>query len=139
MVTSTPRASAVRRAERTGGEVRLGVRREMCCFAVAKRCSKVLFRSVGGGVGAGRGQGRKRGLRWWGEGRSVVSHCVLLRSWEVEGEVGGEVGVGRGGRSFRPQVSRQKERREGTMGPERWMAHSSQDSQLRLALGRIAR
>lgn len=130
MVTGTPRASAARRAERTGGEVRLGVRRDMCCLAVAKRWSRVLLRGVGGGVGAGRGQGRKRGLRWWGEGRSVVPHCVLLRSWE---------GVGSGGRSFRPQVSRQKERREGTMGPERWMEHSSQDSQLRLKLGRMAR
>jgi hypothetical protein len=135
IVTSTPRARAERRAESTGGEVRLGVRIWMCVFAVLKRCNNVVFRGVGGGAGAASGQGRKRGLRWWGEGRSVVSHCMLCLL-EVEG--GDEVEMGKGGRSFRPQVSRQKERREGTMGPERWMQHSSQDSQLRLQLGRIA-
>jgi len=137
IVTSTPRARAERRAESTGGEVRLGVRIWMCVFAVLKRCNNVVFRGVGGGAGAERGQGRKRGLRWWGEGRSVVSHCILV---EIEGggKVEVEVEMERGGRSFRPQVSRQKERRDTTMGPERGMQHSSQDSQLRLKLGRMA-
>ena len=136
IVTSTPRASAEKRAESTGGEVRLGVRMWMCVFAVLKRCNNVLFRGVGGGAGAASGQGRKRGLRWWGEGRSVVSHCMLC-SWGVEGG-GDEVEMVKGGKSFRPQVSRQKERRDTTMGPERGMQHSSQDSQLRLKLGRMA-
>lgn len=107
----------------------------MCCFAVLNSCSNVLFRGVGGGAGAESGQGRKWGLRWWGEGRSVVSHCMLC-SWGVDD--GDGVGRGRGGKSFRPQVSRQKKRRDTTMGPERWMQHSSQGSQLMLQLGRKA-
>lgn len=106
----------------------------MCVCAVAKRWSRVVFRGVGGGARAGSGQGRKQGLRWWGEGRSVVVHCVLC-SWGVGA---GEMEPGMGGKSFRPQVSRQKERRWGTIGPERWMLHSSQDSQLRLQLSRKA-
>ena len=59
----------------------------------------------------------------------------------------GNEGAGRGrsgadgssaGKSFLPHVSRQKERRNSTIGPERWMLHSSQLSQLMLQLGRIA-
>jgi len=134
-LTFTPRARAERRVESTGGEVRLGVRMEISFSASLNNSSKVVFKGVGGGAGAVSGQGRKWGLRWWGEERSVVSHCVLC---SVEPDGVEEVEMGKGGRSFLPQVSRQKERRESTMGPERWTQHSSQDSQLRLQLGRMA-
>lgn len=116
--------------------MRLGVRMEISFSASLNNCSNVAFSGVGGGAGAVSGQGRKRGSRWWGEGRSVVSHSILLRSLELDGAE--EVEMGKGGRSFLPQLSRQKERRESTMGPERWTQHSSQHSQLMLQLGRMA-
>lgn len=65
MVTLTPRDSASKRANITGGEVRFGVSSTMLLWAREKRCRRSTFRGVGGGgaqdIG---GRSRKCGFRW---------------------------------------------------------------------------
>jgi hypothetical protein len=81
MCTSIPRASAERRAARTGGAVTLGVWIRMHRSAFAKSVSMNVFSGVGGAsifsVGA---NGLSRGFRLWGLGRKIVGTLELARS-----------------------------------------------------------
>lgn len=71
MVTETPRLRAASKADKRGGEVRLGVRKVSEIVAVEMRWSSMVLRGVGGGVGGER-KGLNEGNRWWGEGRRVI-------------------------------------------------------------------
>lgn len=77
IVTLTPRDRASRRADTTGGEVRLGVSRTILSWAVEKTCRRSVFRGVGGGGAKDvNGRSRKCGLRWYGDGRKAAVWVV---------------------------------------------------------------
>ena len=135
IVTLTPRDRASRRADITGGEVRLGVSRTILSWALEKRCRRSVFRGVGGGGAKDvNGQSRKCGLRWCGDGRkTAVCDFKVTDAWNEGGM------AGRSAQPLRAQECSQNRTKELTMGPARGRQHSSQLSQLRLQLGKRTR